>query len=60
MLGPNGAGKTTLIDILTGLIQPDSGKVYLETADMSKPGPSVYQYVLLIFTLYFIYSKILF
>eukprot|EP00324_Dicrateria_rotunda_P008083 CAMPEP_0206178154 /NCGR_PEP_ID=MMETSP1474-20131121/63385_1 /ASSEMBLY_ACC=CAM_ASM_001110 /TAXON_ID=97495 /ORGANISM="Imantonia sp., Strain RCC918" /LENGTH=352 /DNA_ID=CAMNT_0053590455 /DNA_START=293 /DNA_END=1351 /DNA_ORIENTATION=+ len=45
LLGPNGAGKTTLIDILTGLIQPDSGKVYLETADMSKPGPSVYQQV---------------
>jgi len=28
-LGPNGAGKTTTIRILTGLTQPDSGKVFL-------------------------------
>lgn len=27
LLGPNGAGKTTLIKILTGLIQPEAGKI---------------------------------
>ena len=30
LLGPNGAGKTTTFYILVGLIQPNSGKVYLD------------------------------
>ncbi len=30
-VGPNGAGKTTLINIITGLITPDSGEVLIDT-----------------------------
>ena len=30
LLGPNGAGKTTLIRIITQIINPDHGKVFLE------------------------------
>jgi len=30
LLGPNGAGKTTLIRIITQIINPDQGSVYLE------------------------------
>ena len=35
LLGPNGAGKTTLINMLAGLLSPDSGKITLDGADFS-------------------------
>ena len=35
IIGPNGAGKTTLFNLLTGLYQPDAGKVLLEGQDIS-------------------------
>lgn len=34
LLGPNGAGKTTMIRLLCDLIQPDSGAVLLDGADI--------------------------
>ena len=39
LLGPNGAGKSTSIQILTGLLQPDSGEV--EVAGGNPHDPSV-------------------
>ncbi|HEY6906083.1 MAG TPA: ATP-binding cassette domain-containing protein, partial [Ignavibacteriaceae bacterium] len=30
LLGPNGAGKTTTFYMITGMIRPDSGKVFLD------------------------------
>jgi len=35
LLGPNGAGKTTTFYMITGLIQPDSGTISLEGAEIS-------------------------
>jgi lipopolysaccharide export system ATP-binding protein len=36
LLGPNGAGKTTSFYMLTGLIAPNSGRIYLDDRDITK------------------------
>ena len=35
MLGPNGAGKTTTFYMITGMIKPDRGKVFLDNTDIT-------------------------
>jgi lipopolysaccharide export system ATP-binding protein len=35
LLGPNGAGKTTSFYMIVGLIQPNQGKIYLESNDIT-------------------------
>jgi lipopolysaccharide export system ATP-binding protein len=35
LLGPNGAGKTTCFYIITGLLKPDSGVIYLDGNDLT-------------------------
>lgn len=35
LLGPNGAGKTTSFYMLTGMVQPNSGKIYLDDTDIT-------------------------
>lgn len=35
LLGPNGAGKTTSFYMIVGLVQPDSGRVYLDDTDIT-------------------------
>jgi branched-chain amino acid transport system ATP-binding protein len=43
LIGPNGAGKTTLINLLTGMLGPDSGRIFLgegeNAADISSLKP---------------------
>jgi branched-chain amino acid transport system ATP-binding protein len=41
LIGPNGAGKTTLFNLLTGLYQPDHGKVLVDGTDVSGRKPHV-------------------
>jgi len=33
IVGPNGAGKTTLLNLVSGIIKPDEGRVYLHRED---------------------------
>jgi lipopolysaccharide export system ATP-binding protein len=35
LLGPNGAGKTTTFYMITGLVRPDGGEVFLDDQDIS-------------------------
>jgi len=41
LLGENGAGKTTLMNILYGLHQPDSGRVYIRRKEVRITSPRV-------------------
>jgi branched-chain amino acid transport system ATP-binding protein len=35
LIGPNGAGKTTFINLLTGVIKPTAGQIFLEGQDIT-------------------------
>jgi ABC-2 type transport system ATP-binding protein len=36
VIGPDGAGKTSVIQILAGVLKPDSGKAYINNIDVTK------------------------
>jgi branched-chain amino acid transport system ATP-binding protein len=40
LIGPNGAGKTTLFNVVSGLLEPRSGRVMIEGHDVTKSGPA--------------------
>jgi len=36
LIGPNGAGKTTTVNLITGVLKPDTGKVVMDGRNLSK------------------------
>lgn len=41
LLGPNGAGKTTMVNLISGHLRPDSGKIMLSGKDITGAPPHV-------------------
>jgi branched-chain amino acid transport system ATP-binding protein len=39
LIGPNGAGKTTLINLMTGMLAPNAGQIFLGSDDITKLEP---------------------
>jgi branched-chain amino acid transport system ATP-binding protein len=40
LIGPNGAGKTTLINLITGMLKPDRGQIFLGQDEITPLGPA--------------------
>jgi branched-chain amino acid transport system permease protein len=40
LIGPNGAGKTTIFNLVTGMLTPDRGRVYLRGRDITGKPPN--------------------
>jgi len=40
LIGPNGAGKTTLINLMTGMLRPDAGRIFLGEEDITGVAPA--------------------
>ena len=49
LMGANGAGKSTLMKLLSGLLQPSSGKIFLEGKEVTKQAKAIRRQVGILF-----------
>lgn len=40
LIGPNGAGKTTVFNLLSGVLTPSSGEIYINSKNITKSSPA--------------------
>jgi branched-chain amino acid transport system ATP-binding protein len=40
LIGPNGAGKTTLVNLMTGMLRPDAGQIWVGGEEITRLGPA--------------------
>ena len=45
LLGPNGCGKSTFIQLVAGLLQPDSGKIYIDGNEVGEKSKAIVSYL---------------
>ena len=57
-LGPNGAGKTTTIKMIAGMLQPTSGKVFVDGLDLSQDPSGVKRRMGIVPDRPFLYEKL--
>jgi len=57
-LGPNGAGKTTTVKLLSGLLKPDQGKIFLNGYDLERNALTVKKFIGLLPEHPFLYPKL--
>ena len=41
VIGPNGSGKTTLVNLISGFVRPDSGKVFYKARNITGLQPHI-------------------
>ena len=41
IVGPSGCGKTTILSMISGLLKPTSGKIFLDGVEVTKPTTNV-------------------
>lgn len=58
LIGPNGSGKTTTIKIITGLVKPDSGDVYINNRSIAKDPRNAKKYIGYVPDEPFVYGKL--
>jgi ATP-binding cassette subfamily C protein len=46
IIGPSGAGKTTIADLITGLISPQKGKVWIDEVDLAEVNIRSWRYMI--------------